>query len=112
MKEEDRNTGFFQKMANAHRRKNSLLRIKIDGNCFEESALKDGIVGAFKNLLSEKGDWRPSCEGLSFRGLEAFEASWLESDFSEEVMEALTDLNGEKAPRPDGFTMAFWLDKK
>ena len=56
MKEEDRNTGFFHKMANAHRRKKSTLKIKIDGNwIFEESALKDGIVGAFKNLLFENG---------------------------------------------------------
>ena len=32
LKEGDRNIGFFHKMANAHRQRNSILRIKIDGN--------------------------------------------------------------------------------
>ena len=35
----------------------------------------------------------------------------MESDFSkEEVLKALTGLNGDKASRPDGFIMAFWQD--
>ena len=56
-------------MVDAHRRKNSILKIKIDGNwIFEESVLKDGIAGAFKNLLFKNGDWRPKCDGLSSRG--------------------------------------------
>ena len=99
-------------MANAHRRRNSILRIKIDGNwLFEKRALKAGIVGAFQKLLTENGDWWPSCEGLYFKVLEVSEASWLEFKFSEEgVLKALTDLNGDKASGPDGFTMAFWQD--
>ena len=44
-------------MANAHRRRNSILRIKIDGNWLsKERMLKDGIVGAFQKLLTENGD--------------------------------------------------------
>ena len=99
-------------MANAHRRRNSILRIKIDGNwLFEKRALKAGIVGAFQKLLTENGDLWPSCEGLYFKVLEVSEASWLEFKFSEEgVLKALTDLNGDKASGPDGFTMAFWQD--
>ena len=31
LKEGDRNTGFFHRMANAHRRNNSLERMKING---------------------------------------------------------------------------------
>ena len=112
LKEGDRNTRFFHKMVDAHRRKNSILIIKIAGNwIFEESALKDGIVGAFKYLLFENGDWRPNCDGLTPKDLEAFEASLLEPVFSqEEVLKALTDLNEDKALGPDGFTMVFWQD--
>ena len=57
------------------------------------------------------GDWRPNYDGLSFKGLEVSEASRLESFLSkEEVSKALTDLNGDKASGPNGFTMAFWQD--
>ena len=53
--------------------------------------------------------WRASPEGLNFSKLEELEAARLELPFSkEEVHTALFDLNGDKAPGPDGFTAAFW----
>ncbi|RVX07796.1 putative ribonuclease H protein [Vitis vinifera] len=53
--------------------------------------------------------WRPSLRGLSFERLEAVDAASLEEPFSEqEVMEALKGFCGDKAPGPDGFSMAFW----
>ena len=43
-------------------------------------------------------------------GLDNSEAEGLENPFSEEeVLAALADLGKDKAPRLDGFTMAFWL---
>ena len=46
---------------------------------------------------------------LSFERIDPEEAAELESPFSEaEIFEALNDLNGEKAPGPNGFPMAFW----
>jgi hypothetical protein len=34
---------------------------------------------------------------------------WLEGEFEEnEVWEVVRDLNGDKAPGPDGFSMAFF----
>ena len=32
----------------------------------EENEIKDGAVGAFQNLLTEVGEWRPIIGGLSF----------------------------------------------
>lgn len=44
-----------------------------------------------------------------FEGLEAQEVVWLEEPFfEEEVFSAVSRFNGDKAPRPDGFSMAFW----
>ena len=41
--------------------------------------------------------------------MNALEAVSLEAPFTEEeVHGALADLNGDKAPGPDGFTVAFW----
>ena len=98
------------KMANSRKMRNNIERIQIKGvwvNGEEEARI--GIVNAFKELLSYLGVWRASPEGLNFSKLEELEAARLELPFSkEEVQTALFDLNGDKAPRPDGFTATFW----
>ncbi|RVW34286.1 putative ribonuclease H protein [Vitis vinifera] len=111
LKEGDNNTKFFHRMANAHSRRNWLSRLKVD-DCWhtEELDLRNSVVGAFKNLYTEEGGWRPGVEGLSFMRLDSCEAEGLEIPFTEgEVFAALSDLGKDKAPGPDGFTMAFWL---
>ncbi|RVW55854.1 putative mitochondrial protein [Vitis vinifera] len=95
-------------MANAHSRRNWLSRLKVD-DCWhtEELELKNSVVGAFNNLYTEEGGWRPGIEGLPFLRLNNCEAEGLEIPFSEgEVFVALSDLGKDKAPGPDGFTMA------
>ena len=55
LKEGDKNTGFFHRMANAHRRNNSLDRIKINRVWLaEEHEVREGTVNAFQQLLSEE----------------------------------------------------------
>ena len=110
LREGDKNTGYFHKMANAYKRVNSLVKIKINGAWVtEERDIKDGVVHAFHSLLAETDEWRPRCNGLQVGVLEGEAAALLEAPFSEEeVFGALSDLNGDKAPGPDGFTMAFW----
>ncbi|RVW36183.1 hypothetical protein CK203_100357 [Vitis vinifera] len=55
--------------------------IKINGLWLtEEQEIQRGVVRAYQNLLSDPGGWRPS----------------------------LNELNGDKAPGPDGFPLAFW----
>ncbi|KAL6350788.1 hypothetical protein AAG906_031374 [Vitis piasezkii] len=66
LKEGDRNTGYFHRMANAHRRNNSMDRIMINGE-----------------LLTED---------------------------QEEIHSALMEMGGDKAPGPDGFSVAFWQE--
>ena len=110
LKDGDKNTGYFHKMANAHRRRNCLRKISINGKMIEnEAEIKAGLIDAFKNLISAPSEWRPSLPDLSFNeiGLEA--ASILEEVFSEkEIWTAISGLNGDKAPGPDGFPLAFW----
>ena len=75
----------------------------------KEAEIKVGLTDAFKNLLSAPSEWRPSLPDLSFNeiGLEA--ASKLEELFSEEeIWTTISGLNGDKAPGPDGFPLAFW----
>ncbi|RVW88828.1 hypothetical protein CK203_034743 [Vitis vinifera] len=59
LKEGDKNTGFFHRMANAHRNNNSLDRVKIDGVwLLEEQEVREGIANAYQQMLSENlGLW-------------------------------------------------------
>ena len=44
LKEEDKNTGFFHQMANAHRRNNYMEKIKINGRWLEEEQeVREGL---------------------------------------------------------------------
>ena len=68
-----------------------------------------GIVNAFQNFLLDQGDWRANLVGLDFSKLDEMEAVRLEMPFTEEeVRLTLKEMNGEKAPRPNGFNAAFW----
>ena len=68
LKEDDRNTGFFHKMANAHRRRNNVDKIKINRAWLtEENDIREGIVNAFKMLLSNPGNGALLFPGCSLR---------------------------------------------
>ncbi|RVW89084.1 LINE-1 retrotransposable element ORF2 protein [Vitis vinifera] len=98
-------------MANAKARRNFLSKIKVNGvNLSSLEDIKEGVCRAYQSLLSDSGDWRPSINGLNFKELGEGLASSLEVMFSEEeIFAALSSFCGDKAPGPDGFTMAFWL---
>ena len=110
LREGDRNTGYFHRMATAHRRRNSLDRIKINGVWLsEEQEVRTGIADAFQQLLTEDSEWKANIGGLNLNQISQQEVEILEFPFSEdEVHSALMDMNGDKAPGPDGFTVAFW----
>ncbi|KAL6331818.1 hypothetical protein AAG906_020162 [Vitis piasezkii] len=65
-----------------------------------------GQVGVNKKLALDKVNlW----DGLDFNRIGDEDAARLEEVFSEEeVFKALSDLNGDKAPGPDGFPLSFW----
>ena len=105
LKEGDKNTGFFHRMANAHRRRNCLNSICINGRKLDkEEDIKVGLVDAFQNLLSDPGGWRPTLPELNLNRIGSEEAASLEENFSEnEIWTAISGLNSDKAPGPDGF---------
>ena len=110
LKEGDKNISFFHGMVNSHRRRNTISLLYINSELVrEEEALRQGITNAFENLLSYSGDWRANLAGLNFSKLSASQAENLERPFLEiEIFSVLNDLNGDKVPRPDGFTVTFW----
>ena len=71
--------------------------------------MREGIVQNFQQLLTEEPGWKADIEGLHLPSLNSCEAEGLEVPFTvEEIHSALLDMNGDKAPGPDGFTGAFW----
>ena len=85
-------------------------RIKISGVWLsKEQEVRSGIVDAFQRLLTEDSEWKADIGGLNLNQISQQEADILELPFmEEEVHSALMDMNGDKAPGPDGFTGAFW----
>jgi hypothetical protein len=66
------------------------------------------VVQYYQTLFSEKHSWRPLLDDLSFDTILESEASWLERPFEEEeARKVVFTLKGDKAPGPDGFSMAF-----
>ena len=67
------------------------------------------VVNFYKNLCQGSEEWRPFAEGLEFDQIDESERGWLERRFEkEEILLALNELAGDKAPGPDGFSMAFF----
>ncbi|KAJ9686325.1 hypothetical protein PVL29_015292 [Vitis rotundifolia] len=97
-------------MASAHRRRNYLDKIKINGVWLsDKQEMRTGIADAFHQRLTEDSEWMVDIRGLNLKQISQEEAGILELPFSEEeILMALRDMNGDKAPGPDGFTMAFW----
>jgi hypothetical protein len=110
LKEGDNNTKFFHKMANSHRRYNYMDKVEVDGVVFEEeSEIREKVVHFYESLYQETETWRPTVDGLEFEMITENESAVLERQFDkEEVLQVVKDLQGDKAPGPDGFTMAFF----
>ena len=110
LKEGDSNTKFFHRMANARRRGNFISSLTVRGiRLSKEEELKEGIGSYFKSMFEDPIVRRPEVESGLFNTLDSLDNDILERQFSnEEVLRALSDLGGDKAPGPDGFTLAFW----
>ena len=60
-------------------------------------------------MYKESKGWRPFAEGLEFDRIRELERVWLERKFErEEILQVVSDLEGDKAPGPNGFTIAFY----
>ena len=69
-------------MANAHRKRNFLVKIKVNGErLIGDRDLKEEVVGAFKTIVLEEGGWRPGVDALPFEVLDDAKARKLEAFF-------------------------------
>ena len=109
MKDGDRNTRFFHRMTNSHKRRNTLLNISINGRrLVQDTEIKEGLVDAFQNLIFAPNSWLSLLPDLLFIVIGDVQAAKLEEMFTEEeILAVIFGLSGDKAPGLDGFPFAF-----
>jgi hypothetical protein len=97
-------------VANSHRRNNCVKTLCIDGvMSHDPNEVKEHIVQFYRTLYTEQNNWRPRMDNQAFSSIDEEEKMWLERDFEEmEVWEVVKSMDGDKAPGPDRFTMAFF----
>ena len=92
LKEGDRTTSFFHRLANSYHRYNhigSLFNLGEDITN-DQDAIKE-IVGQFyKDLYQETEAWHPKLDGMPFNSIDRASAAHLERHFEkEEILQAL-----------------------
>ena len=110
LKEGDNNTKFFHKMANSHRRRNYMENLEVDGIVYEEPQdIRDQALHFYELLYQENEGWRPKFDELPLDNIREVDRALLKRKFEkDEILHVLHEANGDKAPGPDGFTMAFF----
>ena len=110
LKEGDRNTKFFHRIANSHRRSNTIDRLMVVGELSTDQGIIEGcITQFFRQLYSEKVVHRPILDEVAFSSISEEDATWLDRPFDEdEVFGVVNEFKGDKTPGPDGFSMAFF----
>ena len=67
------------------------------------------MVQFYQELYTEIDTWHPTMDGLDFACIGKDDRLSLEREFSkEDVTQVLAEMEGDKAPGLDGFTMAFF----
>ena len=76
-------------MANSHKKRNFIMKIKINGIWFEEEvAIRREVARAYRDFLSDLGGWRLSIAGLNFKEIGRDVTTKLEDLFTvEEVLQ-------------------------
>ena len=110
LREGDKNTKFFHRLANSNRRYNSISTLSINGELSTDSdVISEFITQFYQHLFEEEDCDRPLLDGLDFSMITKADALWLERPFDkDEVAGVVSGFNGDKAPGPDGFSMGFF----
>nr|XP_016454476.1 PREDICTED: uncharacterized protein LOC107778702 [Nicotiana tabacum] len=111
LKQGDRNTKFFRRVANANMRFNTVDRLNINGTQMEDlNTIKAEILSFYQQLYKEPEEWRPDFNYPHASKINESEVQWLQREFDEqEILEGLRACAADKAPGPDGYTMGFFL---
>ena len=113
VKDRDCNSKFFHKVANGRRNRNFIKYLENERGLMldnSESITEEILLYFEKLYLSPPGEsWR--VEGIDWSPILEESVSRLDSPFvEEEIFNAIFQLDRDKAPGPDGFTIAMFQD--
>ena len=113
VKDRDCNSKLFHKVANGRRNRNFIKFLENEKRLVLDNSesITTEILLHFKKLYSSPPgeSWR--VEGIDWSSISEESASRLDSPFTEEeIFNAIFQLDRDKAPRPDGFTIAVFQD--
>ncbi|RVW98458.1 Transposon TX1 uncharacterized 149 kDa protein [Vitis vinifera] len=113
VKEGDCNPKFFHKVANGRRNRKYIKELENERGLVLKNAesITEEILLYFEKLYASPIGESWSVEGLDCSPISEKSALWLDSPFTEEeISKAIFQLDRDKAPRPDGFTIAVFQD--
>ncbi|XP_019236623.1 PREDICTED: uncharacterized protein LOC109216861 [Nicotiana attenuata] len=110
LKEGDRNTKYFQRIANSNRSYNHIDRLQVGKDIIKDKEqVKEAILDFYQELYTENEDRRLTATFEGLGCLSSVEKEELEYDFEEEeVRYAINSCAPDKSPGPDGFSMALY----
>ncbi|KAG5630767.1 hypothetical protein H5410_002484 [Solanum commersonii] len=112
LKNGDKNTKYFHRMATTHKRCNTIDKIEEEGTYITDpEVIKIKIQDYYQNLYKETETWRPNLNLQDFTSINLEEQIWLQRQFEEEeVLKGINLCASDKAPGPDGFPMSFFKE--
>ena len=110
LKEGDKNSKFFHRLASSHRSTTTVGKLLINGiPSTSQDEIRDHIALFYEQLYMEDSYRRPSLDGVDFTSITTKDAIWLDRPFEEmEIEDVVRGCNGDKALGPDGFSLAFF----
>ncbi|XP_042944840.1 uncharacterized protein LOC122278723 [Carya illinoinensis] len=99
LKEGDKCTKYFHKMANSHQRNKAIESLHSGNQVLSSpSDLENHIVDYYETLLTELTEWRPKLDALSFDAIDFQNASVLERPFDDdEIYKVIVGMTKDKA---------------
>ena len=106
IKEGDRNTEFFHRMANSHRQFNYIDMLMVDGvMSSDQGSIAECITHFYRRLYSENEGHCPILDDVDFGRISEEDALWLDRPFENEVSRVVSGFNSDKSLGPYAFSM-------